>query len=86
MKMLTGYLRPSRGGAFIAGIDVGEDPLTAQGKLGYLPESAPRILEALNQPGDLAWSGVGPGQAVPTEGIEPADPLFPRVESPTAAA
>jgi methionyl-tRNA synthetase len=52
----------------------------------YLPESAPRILEALNQPSDLAWAGVAPGRAVPVEGIEPADPLFPRVDSPTAAA
>ncbi|MEZ0312311.1 MAG: ATP-binding cassette domain-containing protein [Myxococcota bacterium] len=41
MKMLTGYLKPSRGNAFIGGIDVGDDPLSAQTKLGYLPESAP---------------------------------------------
>ncbi len=41
MKMITGYLKPSRGSAFIGGIDVGDDPLAAQAKLGYLPESAP---------------------------------------------
>ncbi len=41
MKMLTGYLKPSRGSAFIGGIDVGDDPLAAQTMLGYLPENAP---------------------------------------------
>ena len=52
----------------------------------YLPETAPRILESLNQPLDLSWEGVVPGKAVPVEGIEPAAPLFPRVEAPSAAA
>jgi methionyl-tRNA synthetase len=52
----------------------------------YLPETAPRILESLNQPLDLSWEGVAPGKAVATEGIEPAAPLFPRVEAPSAAA
>jgi methionyl-tRNA synthetase len=52
----------------------------------YLPETAPRILEALGQPGELAWEGVAPGRTVPAEGIEPAAPLFPRVEAPSAAA
>jgi methionyl-tRNA synthetase len=52
----------------------------------YLPETAPRILRALRQPPDLAWSGIRNGGAEPTAGIEPAPPLFPRVELPTAAA
>jgi methionyl-tRNA synthetase len=52
----------------------------------YLPETAPRILEALKQPADLAWDGVEPGKTVSAEGIEPAAPLFPRVDTPTAAA
>ena len=52
----------------------------------YLPETAPRILEALNQPGDLGWEGVAPGKAVAVEGIEPAAPLFPRLDAPSAAA
>jgi methionyl-tRNA synthetase len=52
----------------------------------YLPETAPRILECLNQPLDLSWEGVAQGKAVATEGIEPAAPLFPRVEAPSAAA
>jgi methionyl-tRNA synthetase len=52
----------------------------------YLPETAPRILEALGQPADLAWEGVEPGKTVSADGIEPAVPLFPRVDTPTAAA
>src|SRR5436190_5765528 len=41
MKMLTGFLKPTSGTGIIGGIDVGDDPLAAQRKLGYLPESAP---------------------------------------------
>jgi methionyl-tRNA synthetase len=52
----------------------------------YLPETAPRILEVLNQPGDLSWERVARGKAVAVEGIEPAAPLFPRLEAPSAAA
>ncbi|MGI8605641.1 MAG: methionine--tRNA ligase [Gaiellaceae bacterium] len=52
----------------------------------YLPETAPRILGALGQPGDLAWNGVAYGGALPAGDIEPASPLYPRVESPAAAA
>jgi methionyl-tRNA synthetase len=52
----------------------------------YLPETAPRILEALRQPPELAWSGIRNGGTAAAEGIEPAPPLFPRVELPTAAA
>jgi methionyl-tRNA synthetase len=52
----------------------------------YLPETAPRILEALRQPPDLAWEGVAAGRTAETEGIEPAAPLFPRIEQAPAAA
>jgi methionyl-tRNA synthetase len=52
----------------------------------FVPETSARILEALRQPGDLAWQGVAPGRAVAASGIEPAAPLFPRVDAPTAAA
>lgn len=41
MKILTGYLQPDSGQAFIAGIDVAQQPLVAKSKLGYLPESNP---------------------------------------------
>lgn len=41
MKILTGYLAPSRGSVRIAGVDVGRDRLSAARKLGYLPENGP---------------------------------------------
>jgi methionyl-tRNA synthetase len=52
----------------------------------YLPETAPRILEALGQPADLSLERVRPQAAEPTDGIAAAPPLFPRVDTPTAAA
>jgi methionyl-tRNA synthetase len=52
----------------------------------YLPETTPRILHALGQPQDFDWSSVTPGKTVETEDVEPASPLFPRVEAPAAAA
>jgi methionyl-tRNA synthetase len=52
----------------------------------YLPETAPEILSALGQPEDTAWERVRSGVTVAAEGIEPARPLFPRVDAPTAAA
>jgi methionyl-tRNA synthetase len=52
----------------------------------YLPETAPRILAALRQPVDLSLEQIAYGKTPATEGIEPAAPLFPRVDLPTAAA
>jgi methionyl-tRNA synthetase len=52
----------------------------------YLPGTAPQILEALGQPADLSWDGVAYGRTVAAAGIEPAEPLFPRVELETAVA
>jgi methionyl-tRNA synthetase len=51
----------------------------------YLPETAPRILEALRQSGELTLDRVRTQTAEAAEGIEPAPPLFPRVEEPAAA-
>jgi methionyl-tRNA synthetase len=52
----------------------------------YLPESAPRILEALGQPSDdLSLERIRSGTAVAADGIESAQPLFPRVELPAVA-
>jgi methionyl-tRNA synthetase len=51
-----------------------------------VPETSARILAALRQPADVAWENVAPGLAAEADGIEPAPPLFPRVEAPTAAA
>jgi ABC-2 type transport system ATP-binding protein len=41
MKLLTGYLQPDEGDATVGGVDVVADPIAAQRKIGYLPESAP---------------------------------------------
>ena len=46
----------------------------------YLPATAPAILRALGQSADVSWDGVRSGGLAPTRGIEPAQPLFPRVE------
>lgn len=41
MKMLTGFLPPTAGAAFIGGVNVVQAPLVARRMLGYLPENAP---------------------------------------------
>ncbi len=41
MKMIAGYLLPSRGTARLCGHDVLEEPLAVKRVLGYLPEGAP---------------------------------------------
>ena len=65
MKILTGYLEPDAGDASVHGIDVIGDPLLAQRRIGYLPESAPLYGEMLVQEYlDMmaALRGVGPGE------------------------
>jgi methionyl-tRNA synthetase len=52
----------------------------------YLPETAPKILAALRQPEEPSWERVRNGAAVETDGIEAAEPLFPRIDLPAAAA
>ena len=52
----------------------------------FLPEAAPRILEALNQSQDLAWDRVRTGVAEEVDGIAAAQPLFPRIELSAPAA
>jgi methionyl-tRNA synthetase len=52
----------------------------------FLPETAPRILAALNQDGDLSWDRVRNDAAEEVEGIVAAKPLFPRIELPAATA
>jgi ABC-2 type transport system ATP-binding protein len=49
MKILTGYLEPDGGDVKIHGIDVVGDPIAAQQRIGYLPESAPVYREMLVQ-------------------------------------
>jgi ABC-2 type transport system ATP-binding protein len=41
MRILTGYLPPSSGHAYVAGVDVLVDRRTAVASLGYLPENGP---------------------------------------------
>ncbi len=41
MKILTGYLQPTRGTATVDGLDVVSEPREVQKRIGYLPENAP---------------------------------------------
>ena len=52
----------------------------------YIPDTSARILAALAQPPDVSWEGVAYGRTAATEGIVAAEPLFPRIETPAAAA
>lgn len=45
MKMITGYLTPDEGKAFVSGINVFENPKQAKAVIGYLPESNPLYYE-----------------------------------------
>lgn len=38
MKIITGYLQQTSGQAFVAGLNVAENPLEVKKKIGYLPE------------------------------------------------
>ena len=49
MKLLTGFLAPSRGESFLAGINVGTDRIKASESLGYLPENGPLYVEMTPQ-------------------------------------
>jgi len=50
----------------------------------YLPETAPKILEALGQPVAFDWELVEYGRLAPTTSVEAAPPLFPRFETTSA--
>jgi ABC-2 type transport system ATP-binding protein len=41
MRMLTGYLRPTKGNVSICGINMLAEPVKAKARIGYLPEGAP---------------------------------------------
>jgi len=45
MRILTGFLRPTKGRAEVAGYDVTEQSLAARRHLGYLPENVPLYSE-----------------------------------------
>jgi methionyl-tRNA synthetase len=52
----------------------------------YLPETSPKILAALGQPEEPTWDRVRNGGAVPVDDIAASEPLFPRIELPSATA
>lgn len=41
MRMVTGFLEPTEGSAWVDGVNVALDPLRAKTRMGYLPEGAP---------------------------------------------
>jgi ABC-2 type transport system ATP-binding protein len=45
MNIITGYLSANSGAAYIGGVDVLEDPITAKRKVGYLPEQPPLYMD-----------------------------------------
>ena len=58
IRMLTGFLPPTSGRAFIDGLDVARHSVEARGRIGYLPESVPlyrdmRVREYLRFRGQL---------------------------------
>jgi methionyl-tRNA synthetase len=52
----------------------------------YLPETSPKILAALRQSEEPTWDRVRNGVAEAVEGVDASEPLFPRIELPSAAA
>lgn len=60
MKMLTGYLSPSRGEALLAGHNVATDRIQASEHLGYLPENGPLYTE-MTPEGMLKYIGEARG-------------------------
>src|SRR5690606_2038990 len=45
MKMITGFLPPTKGDIEVSGIDVKKDQLAVRKKVGYLPEANPLYFE-----------------------------------------
>lgn len=50
----------------------------------YLPATAAQILALLKQSPDTEWGEVAYGRAIAASGVEPAAPLFPRLDLPAA--
>jgi ABC-2 type transport system ATP-binding protein len=62
LRILTGYLRPSGGSAYVAGLDVVRDGRASRARVGYVPEDAPlyphmRVDEFLGFMGQLHGLG-----------------------------
>lgn len=67
MKILVGYLLPTAGSARVDGVDVIEDPIAVQQRIGYLPENAPiygdmLVQEYLRYVADLRGLDVSTGR------------------------
>ena len=62
MKLLTGFLAPTRGESFIGGFDVATHRLDAAQLVGYLPENGPLYLE-MTPAGLLKYTGQARGMA-----------------------
>lgn len=60
MKMLTGFLGPSKGSAAIGGHNVQSDRIAASEMLGYLPENGP-LYEEMTPKGLLTYLGTARG-------------------------
>ena len=60
MRLLTGFIAPTRGRSRIAGIDVQEDRIAAEENLGYLPENGPLYLD-MTPTGLLKFFGMARG-------------------------
>ncbi len=45
MRIVTGFLAPTSGSAMVDGIEVVDDPIACQQKIGYLPEGNPLYLD-----------------------------------------
>lgn len=41
MNLMTGYINPTKGGIFIDGVNIADNPKKAKSKIGYLPEIPP---------------------------------------------
>ncbi len=50
MRILTGFVPPTRGTARVAGFDVLRDPIEVKRRIGYLPEHPPLYREMLVRP------------------------------------
>lgn len=56
MKLLTGFLAPTRGNIWIGGLDMQKDRIEASRKIGYLPENGP-LYEEMTPKSALAYLG-----------------------------
>ncbi len=45
MRMITGFMPPTKGDAKVCGVSIIDNPTAAKTKIGYLPESAPLYLD-----------------------------------------